>query len=134
MKKNAFSLFIFALIGIGIGIPVTLTCMACISGFNGVIMEFLVWTVASALFGLISGLIFHCCSEMKLPVAMALHCVGCMAVAMGACLLCGYASSLTELLVSILPVFVIVYVLVFAFVVIIMKINEKQINEALNKK
>lgn len=131
--KRKLPIFTFLLNGIGIGIPVTLLCMTLIGGYNQVLKEFMTWTVASALFGLISGLVFQNNDKLNLPLSLAIHCVGCLAVAIGACLFCGYASSLKELVVSILPVFVIVYVLIYAVCAIAMKINEAKINKELNK-
>lgn len=131
MKEHAHSMLFFAIIGIGIGIPVTLACMALIGGVNEVIREFLIWTVASALFGMISGLVFT--HVDGLPWAMLLHCSACLIVAVGAVVLCGYADSFLMALPRVLPVFVIVYILVYAFCVFGMKLEEKRINQALNK-
>lgn len=131
MKKN-HSVIEAAIFGIGIGVPITLVCMTLIGGFNAVVSEFLVWTVASALFGILSVLIFSA-EKLPLPAALALHCIGCLTIAVTACLLCGYASSVAEVLKSILPVFIIVYVLVFALVIGMMKLDEKKINKALEK-
>lgn len=133
MKKKKFSLIDFTITGIGIGIPVTLVCMTLIGGFQSAVAEFLVWTVASALFGIISGLVFHTNHNLNLPVSMALHCLGCLIVATAAGAVCGYADSFPTLLAGILPVFVIVYVLVYALCIFLMKLEEKQINRALNE-
>ena len=59
MKAKLFSVFTACITGIGIGIPITLLCMTCLGGFNAVVKEFLVWTVASALFGALSLLLFQ---------------------------------------------------------------------------
>ena len=131
MKNEKPSVLNYALIGIGIGIPVTLICMILIGGFNSVVAEFLTWTVASALFGVIS-LIFEK-SELPLPAAMAIHCVGCFAIAIAACAVCGYADNFLSLVIGILPVFVVIYVVIYAVIVLTMKANEKKINKALEK-
>lgn len=133
MKKNLFPLVQCTLTGIGIGIPVTLICMTALGGWNEAVLEFAVWAAASALFGLVSGLVFYCGSELSLPAAMVLHCIGCLAIAVGACWLCGYAESVGALLAGILPVFVIVYAAVYGFCFLMMKLNEKQINRELDK-
>lgn len=134
MKRNYNSLFDYALTGMGFSFPITLLCMLLIGGFNGVVAEFLTWMVASALFGIISGVLNSEKCELKLPAAMALHCLLCLAVATGAGAVCGYADSFVELLKGILPVFVIVYVLVYAVCILLMKREEKKINEALKDK
>lgn len=132
MKKNTFSWLDFALQGTGVGFPVTLLCMALIGGFNHVILEFATWMAASALFGVLSGLIFSK-SNLNLPAAIALHCIGCLAIATAAGAIIGYADSFLTLLMGILPVFVVVYVLVYAFCILMMKSEEKRINQMLDQ-
>jgi len=134
MKRQNHSLIDYALTGLGFGFPITLICMILIGGMNGVVKEFFTWMVASALFGIISGVLNSDKCELKLPVAMALHCLLCLAVATGAGAIIGYADNFLELLKGILPVFVIVYVIVYAVCIALMKREEKKINEALKDK
>lgn len=133
MKKNPLSLLSFAQNGIGTGIPVTLLCMTLIGGYNPIIREFLIWTVASALFGIYSGLISKRSERLNLPSAMALHCALCLVTATAAGALCGYSDSFVELLLGILPVFVVVYAVIYGLSIASMKRYEKRINEALNQ-
>lgn len=133
MKINSSVLIQSVLTGMGIGFPVTLVCMSAIGGFSGVILEFAVWMVASALFGLLSGFLFFSKNDLPFPAALGLHFVGCFAVSVKACSVAGYSDSLTELITSILPVFVIIYVIIYAVCFTVMKHHEKQINAALNK-
>ncbi|MBR2715778.1 MAG: DUF3021 domain-containing protein [Ruminococcus sp.] len=126
-------LVIAVLTGIGIGIPVTLICMICIGGMNAVVMEFLIWTVASALFGVLSVVTFTN-EKMNLILATALHCVGCLLITVGACAIIGYADNFLEILVSVAPVFVLVYAAIYSVKVITMKKNAKKVNSALNEK
>lgn len=131
MKVNNY---VFAMLtGIGIGIPVALICMICISGWNEIIMEFLVWTVASALFGVLSVITF---SNDKLnPIlATALHGIGCFLITICACGIIGYSESFFELIIAVAPVFIIVYVGIILIGGIVSKINEKKANQALNSK
>ena len=132
MKKNSVSLLEFALRGTGVGFPVTLLCMILIGGFNSVIGEFLTWMAASALFGVISGVVFGKLN-LNLPAATALHCVCCLLVASAAGAICGYADSFVELLLGILPVFVVVYVLIYGGCILKMKQEEKEINRTLSQ-
>lgn len=134
MKKNVFDLFGACISGIGIGVPITLVCMTVIGGFNGVVREFLIWTVASALFGVLSLLLFLRPNDLSLPAATALHCIGCMVVAAGAATLCGYSDSFLDVLVHVLPVFVVVYGLLYGSTYRAMKAEAKRINEELEKK
>ena len=130
MKKQSISMTDFAMYGIGVGIPITLVCMTLIGGWNSIVREFLIWTVASALFGIISGLLRRN-EQLPLPAAMALHCLACLAVAAGAGALCGYADSFWDLVLGILPVFVVVYLAVYALAIFAMKREELRINEIL---
>lgn len=134
MKRQNNSLIDYALTGLGFGFPITVLCMLLIGGFNSAVAEFLTWMAASALFGIISGIFNSEKCELKLPVALALHCLLCLTVATGAGAICGYADSFLELLKGILPVFVTVYVLVYAVCILMMKREEKKINEALKDK
>lgn len=121
------------LTGIGIGIPVALICMICLGGFNEVIMEFLVWTVASAFFGVLTVVTFSN-EKINLVLATALHCLGCLSVTVIACAIIGYADSFFELLISVAPVFAVVYVIIYSVCFLSMKRNAKKANEALSKK
>ena len=130
MKKTNESLFSFALTGAGIGFPVTVLCMTLIGGFNQATRELLIWLAASVLFGLVSGLFFRN-QNLKLLTATALHFLCCLAIASTAGWLCGYADSFLNLLVAILPVFVVVYILVYLGVVFAMKQEARKINKTL---
>lgn len=126
--------FVLAMItGIGVGIPITLICMISLGGFNAVVKEFLVWTVASALFGVLSVITLKN-ERLNLPVSTALHCIGCLGITLGACAIIGYGDSFLEILLSIVPVFVIVYVVLYAVSFISMKINAKKANKVLEGK
>ncbi len=126
-------LIIAILTGIGIGIPVTLVCMIFIGGWNSVIMEFLVWTVASALFGVLSVVTFSN-EKMNLILATALHCIGCLLITVGACAIIGYSDNFFEILLSVAPIFVVVYGVIYSIIFFSMRENAKKANEALDRK
>jgi hypothetical protein len=131
MKKNNDSWISFALNGTGIGFPVTALCMLLIGGYNPVIHEILVWMVASALFGLASGLFFQK-QNLNLLTATALHFVCCLGIASAAGWLCGYADNFLTLLGSMVPLFVLVYAIVYLSVFFGMKREAALINKALD--
>jgi len=133
MKLNSSVLIQSVLTGMGVGFPVTLLCMTLIGGFNGVILEFLVWMIASALFGILSAVLLYSQNDLPFPAALGLHCVGCFAVTVAACAVIGYGESLPELVLGILPVFVVIYAVVYLICFVIMKHNERKINQALNQ-
>lgn len=118
--------------GIGIGMPVTILCMLIIGGWNVVVKEFLVWLVASALFGILS-IVFKK-SRLPLPVVTAIHCVGCLVVTCGACAIIGYADSFFSILLAVLPVFIVVYAVIYTVTLLSAKAEAKKINEVLKNK
>lgn len=130
--KDLFTKIMFAcLLGVGIGVPITLICIISMGGFNDSIREILVWTAASALFGVLSVFTFGN-DRVNFIVATLLHCAGCFGITVGACAINGYADkgSFGYLLL----IFVVVYGVLYGGSLISMKINAKKANEALEKK
>jgi uncharacterized membrane protein len=130
MKKN---LVMSALIGMGFGFPVTLLCMGIFGGFNPVVREFLIWMTASALYGILSGVLFDYKNDLPLIAAIGIHFLGCVAITVGAALICGYVSSVAGVIPVLIP-FVAIYVVIYGICFLAMKNNEKQINQALKEK
>lgn len=119
-----------AMIGMGFGFPVTLLCMVAIGGYNEVLGELLVWMVASALYGLLSGAVFNRKGDLPLWGSIGLHAAGCIAITMAAALLCGYIKKISD----VFPVLIcemVIYLLIYGICVLIMKQNERQVNKAL---
>lgn len=132
MKKNNIPWMQYVLTGTGIGFPVTALCMLLIGGFNQATKEILIWVVASGLFGVASGLFFQKLN-LKLLTASALHFVFCLVIGSGAGWLCGYADSFLALLTGMLPVFVLVYGIVYLCIYLSMRREAEQINKALGE-
>ena len=130
MKKN-FAMN--AIIGMGFGFPVTLLCMVLFGGYNEVLREFMVWMVASALYGLVSGGLFHSKNSLSLPVTVALHGVCILVITLGAAVFCGYIKTAADVLPVLIPA-VVIYGVIYIVCLFLMKQNEKQVNEALRKK
>ena len=129
MKKYVLN----AIIGMGFGFPITLLCMSLIGGYNEVVREFFVWMVASALYGLLSTVMDSKKFDMPLPVSIGVHFFGCVAITLGAALLCGYIGSVADVLPILIPS-IIIYVVVCFVCFLLMKQNEKQINKELEEK
>ena len=129
MKKYVLN----AIIGMGFGFPITLLCMSLIGGYNEVVREFLVWMVASALYGLLSTVMDSKKFDMPLPVSIGVHFFGCVAITLGAALLCGYIRSVADVLPILIPS-IIIYVVVCFVCFLLMKQNEKKINKELEEK
>lgn len=132
MKQNKIPWMQYALTGTGIGFPVTAVCMLLIGGMNQATKEIRIWVVASALFGMASGLCFQKLN-LKLLTASVLHFVFCLVIGSMAGWLCGYADSFLELLTGMLPVFVLVYGIVYLCIYLSMKREAEQINKALGE-
>ncbi|MBQ8572541.1 MAG: DUF3021 domain-containing protein [Ruminococcus sp.] len=131
MKNIGTKILLACLTGIGIGIPITLICIISMGGFNDTIREILVWTVSSALFGVLSVFTFGN-DRLNFILATVFHCIGCFGITVGTCAINGYADkgSFGYLLL----IFVIVYGVLYGSSLISMKINAKKANEALSKK
>ena len=129
MKKYVLN----AIIGMGFGFPITLLCMVLIGGYNAVVQEFLVWMVASALYGVLSTVMDSKKFDIPLLVFIGLHVLGCIVITMGAALLCGYINSIADVL-TILIAALVIYTVVCLICFLLMKQNEKQINNALEEK
>lgn len=130
MKKNYV---LNAIIGMGFGFPVTLLCMALFGGFNGVIRELLIWMIASALYGILSGVLFDRKNDLPLIAVVGIHFLGCTVITMGAALLNGYVSNIGDVLPVLIPA-VVIYAVIYGICFLLMKHNEKQINQALKEK
>ena len=129
MKKYVLN----AIIGMGFGFPITLLCMIWVGGYHPVMKEFLVWMAASALYGLLSTVMDSKKIDLPLPASIGLHALGCIAITMGAALLCGYIKSVVDILPILIPA-IIIYAVVCLICFLLMKQNEKQINKALEEK
>ena len=129
MKKYVLN----AIIGMGFGFPITLLCMILLGGYNVVMKEFLVWMAASALYGVLSTVMDEKKFDMPMPVSIGLHFFGCVAITMGAALLCGYISSVADVLPILIPV-IAIYFVVYFICFLLMKQNEKAVNKALEEK
>ena len=130
MKKNYV---LNAIIGMGFGFPVTLLCMTLFGGFHGVIRELLIWMIASALYGILSGILFDRKNDLPLIAVVGIHFLGCTAITMGAALLCGYVAAVKDVLPVMIPA-VVIYAVIYGICFLLMKQNEKKINQVLKEK
>ena len=129
MKKYVLN----AVIGMGFGFPVTLLCMTLFGGYNAVVREFLVWMVASALYGLLATVTDSEKYEMPMTASLGIHFFGCIIITAGAARLCGYISDLSDVLLVLIPT-VVIYIVICGICFWLMKKNEKEINKALENK
>lgn len=130
MKKNFVK---NAITGMGFGFPVTLLCMAMFGGFNEIIRELLVWMAASALYGILSGVLFDKENDLPQLALLGVHFVGCTVITLGAALLNGYITSAADIFPILIPA-VIIYAAICGICVLLNKQTEKRINRALEEK
>ena len=88
---------------------------------------------ASALYGILSGILLD--QEIDLPqiLLIAIHFAGCAAITMTAALLCGYVSTLGDVLPIMVPA-VVIYAAICGICILLNKKTEKEINQALREK
>lgn len=122
-----------AITGMGFGFPVTLLCMIAFGGYNGIIQELLVWMAASALYGILSGVLFDKENDLPQIAVIAIHFAGCVAITMGAALLNGYVSSIADVLPILIPA-VVIYAAICGICILLNKQTERRINKALEEK
>ncbi|MEE1153757.1 MAG: DUF3021 family protein [Acutalibacteraceae bacterium] len=132
MKNKIKELIIFILTGIGMGICTTLICMSLLGEYNETVKEIIIWTVASGCIGALT----YCYTNLNINFLLStiLHCIGSFIVAVTASALCGYGNGLLSVILSIAPVFLIVYIVLYIIGFAIMKSEVKKVNEELNKK
>lgn len=129
MKKYILN----AIIGMGFGFPITLLCMLTFGGYQEALREFLVWMGASALYGILSTAMDSEKLSLSFPLSLGLHALGCIAITAAAALLCGYISSVADILPVFIPA-IVIYVVVCLISFLLMKQNEKKINKVLKEK
>lgn len=122
-----------AISGMGFGFPATLLCMIAFGGYNEVVQELLVWMVASAMYGILSGALFDPENDLPQLAAIALHFVGCVVITMGAALLNGYVTGIGDVLPILIPA-IVIYAAICGICILLNKQTEKRINKALEEK
>ena len=65
-------------------------------------------------------------------LAKILNCIGCLGITLAACAIIGYGDNFIEIVLAVVPVFIIVYVAIIVIGMISTKINAKKANDALN--
>lgn len=129
-KLSYWITVILASIGVGAIITVAVTCLN--GGFDETVRRFIIWIIASALFGIASLLIFGKAS-FSLPLATALHAVICFGIVIAAVSLCGYDGGLGGNIAIIASVFAVVYIVIYIIAYFASKSEAAKINSKLNK-
>ncbi len=114
---------------IGTGAIVTVIICCIFGGYNDTVKGFIIWMIASILYGIATRLIMFSC-KLSLPLSTAIHAVICFAVTIAAMKLCNYET--TSLLTVLVP-FIIVYLIIYAACYFSWKAEAKRANERLSR-
>ena len=117
MKEKVLDILKGILISVGIGAIVSTICMYSANP-DPFVRETLkntgAWLIASALYGLLSRVYDR--DGLSLPAAMAIHMGGCLAITLATCWLLGYAEFGGNFFLAIVPVFLVIYLVIFAVI------------------
>lgn len=130
--KKIFDIFHFGIIGTGIGAIITTVCLYFMAGEICKTKEFAVWITASAFIGMLTMLMYF--DKLNLITATSIHFVFSFGIVFSAALICGYGGSIIEIIKNILPLFLIIYFVIYITILLISKSNEKKINNSLKEK
>lgn len=130
--KTVLNILHFGIIGAGIGSVMTTVSMFALGQQSAGIKEFGFWILASAIMGVATGLMFT--NKIQLPLATLLHFFICFAVVALTTFACGYIDSAATVFKLIVPMFLAIYILVYAVIFITAKCNAKAVNKALDRK
>lgn len=119
-----------AILGMGVGIPITLGMMALFGGADPVIRQCAVWAAASALYGLLVPLIFR--GERPILVELSLYALGGCLITLAGGAICGYLDS-AKVVVTMLLIFFAIFVVITSLALLGQKWEEKRTNEKLNQ-
>lgn len=119
------------LASIGIGSICTVVCYSILSGeINEITRCFIIWIIASALFGAVSLIIFKN-ERLTLPAALAIHCVTCFIITLVAATLCRFDINGKTTLTLYLPMFIIIYGIIFCVTYFVNKAEADKTNQTL---
>lgn len=128
---NWKQVWIRARTGLLVGMLVQLILLWSMQDTYGSALEITIWMGASVIYGVASGLFDW--ERLSLLGATALHFLLSYAVTVTACLVLGYGKTLGACALGCLPLFVILYALIYLGITIAMRVQMKKINEKLQK-
>ncbi len=129
--KTFFHFLHFGLTGAGIGSVVT-TLFLLLAGSTGASMtELVAWLITSFLIGIYTTVMYA--DRLPLPGATAIHFALTFVTVAVSCYFCGYGDGPLNLVKTMLPQFLIIYVVLYLIIFFSSKANEKAINESLSK-
>ena len=138
MKETGITRFkndaVCILASIGIGSICTVICYSLINGeINETAKCFIIWIIASALFGAVSIIIFKN-ERLALPAAFAIHCVVCFIITISAAFLCKFDVNGRTILTIYLPMFIIIYGIIFCVTYFVNKAEADKANQTLKNR
>ena len=129
--KKLQSVFLFGIVGTGIGAIVTTLSLFLNKVYEPSLKEIAVWLLASFIIGVISKIMFT--EKLPLLALTGIHLVLTFLTVLATNLILDYVASPLEVIKYMLPGFLIIYAVVYLSVFLSTKINEKEINKQLNK-
>ncbi len=130
--KTLLNILHFGIIGAGIGSVITTISMFALGNQTANIKEFALWILASMIMGIATKIMFT--DKIKLPVATILHFLFCFSIVVTTNIACGYINNVSMVFKLIVPMFIAIYILVYAVIFITAKFNEKAVNKSLDSK
>ena len=130
--KTLINILHFGIIGAGIGSVITTISMSALGNQTASIKEFAFWTLASMIMVIATKIMFT--DKIKLPAATILHFIICFSIVVITNIACGYIDSISTVFKLIVPMFIAIYILVYAVMFITAKLNEKAVNKSLDSK
>ena len=130
--KTLVNILHLGIIGAGIGSVITIIFMFALGNQTASIKEFTFWILASMIMGIATKIMFT--DKIKLPVATILHFIICFTVVVTTNFTCGYIDSVSTVFKLIVPMFIAIYIFVYAVMFITAKLNEKAVNKSLDNK
>lgn len=132
----AKKIFKHIIVGLAIGFVCTTACLWIFRAYEAggifVMRQFTMWLLASAMYGVIS-LIYD--TSVPFPLSLILHFTGCLAITFAGGVLSGFMEVLTwkEWFISVIPGFVIIYLIIGIAITLVSKYNAKKINKKIGK-
>ena len=132
MKKKIIDLCSKVIGAVGIGAIVSTLCLLAFNP-DPVVQETLkntgAWLIASALYGLLAEI--YEWEILPLPAAIGIHMGGCLAITLVTCWLLGYAELGGNFFLAIVPVFLVIYAVIFAVIFWADHKSAREVNEKL---
>lgn len=118
-----------AFIGLGVGSVASTVSIAVMNGMDDTIRQVLVWLAASAVFGIISGIM--CMDFANLPVRTVIHFALCFLLAVTVGDFLDYSTGWFAGAKAMLPAFLLIYMVIYISVYSVRIVQTRRLNQRL---